>query len=358
MSVRLSLAMITRDDADVIGRALASAAPVCDELVVVDVGSEDDTAQVAAAKGAVVHSVQWSDDFGAARNACMDRCTGDWVLWLDPDEVIPPGSQDVLAQWKAEIGDGIDVMFAPYHDRYGDDGRPRLTFVKERLVRRAAGLRWVGKVYEHVAVPPQKAALYEKFVVERRADKRRELRAIDRRVWIMCDAVTPDERPPQTLFFFANDLMYHERYSEAAAAYEEYLERDPQGGHRYWALVSLGECNLMLGDGPAGRRALLDAIGEDSSRAEAYVSLGRLHFEAEEWNEAVPLLLAATGATRPAFGFARDADYTYMAWDYLSVCYDKLGRVSEAIDASKRALAGNPQAARIRANLHWMVDRL
>jgi hypothetical protein len=57
-----------------------------DEIVVVDTGSTDDTAQVAAEAGAkVVHS-PWQADFSQARNVSLSAATGRWILVLDADE--------------------------------------------------------------------------------------------------------------------------------------------------------------------------------------------------------------------------------------------------------------------------------
>lgn len=355
--VRLSLAMIARDDADVIGRALDSAAEVCDELIVVNAGSSDATHEVAARHGATVHDIDWDDDFSRARNASFDLCAGDWILWLDPEDVVPEASRGVLAALRAELTDAVDGMFCAYHGRFGDDGLPRLKLVRERLLRRASGLRWNGRAYESLAVAPERAALHDHLVIEHRSDSTRERRNLDRRAAIMSENVAED-RSPQALFSFANDLMYQERFSDAADTYREYLDLRTADGNRYWAHVSHAECQLILGDAEGGREALLQAIGEDSSRAEAFVRLARLHFDAEEWFEAVPLLVAATAAKRPGYGFARDADHSYAAWDYLSVCYEKLGRFDEALSAAQRGLPGNPQALRVRTNMHWMVDRL
>ena len=60
--------------------------PVCDEIVVVDTGSTDDTVAVAESFGAVVAHRPWDDDFAAARNRALDLATGEWILYIDADE--------------------------------------------------------------------------------------------------------------------------------------------------------------------------------------------------------------------------------------------------------------------------------
>jgi tetratricopeptide (TPR) repeat protein len=93
---RLSVAMIVRDEASRIGRALDSVQAIADEIIVVDTGSQDETVALASAAGARVLQVTWGDDFAAARNASLDACQGQWILVLDADEALWPGSVETL----------------------------------------------------------------------------------------------------------------------------------------------------------------------------------------------------------------------------------------------------------------------
>src|SRR5690554_4051082 len=84
----LTVCIIARDEEDNIKRALASVRPYASEILVVDTGSTDNTATVAAAMGATVLQFQWINDFSAARNFALDHAAGEWVLMLDADEVL------------------------------------------------------------------------------------------------------------------------------------------------------------------------------------------------------------------------------------------------------------------------------
>jgi glycosyltransferase involved in cell wall biosynthesis len=60
-----------------------------DELIVVDSGSTDRTVELAKSFTSHIMNVKWKG-YGATRNLALDRCTGDWVLWLDADERVTP----------------------------------------------------------------------------------------------------------------------------------------------------------------------------------------------------------------------------------------------------------------------------
>ncbi len=88
--MKLSLAMIVKNEAKVLERCLRSVKPFVDEMIVVDTGSTDDTRDIADRLGAKVESFSWVDDFSAARNFSVERTSGDWILVLDADEVVTP----------------------------------------------------------------------------------------------------------------------------------------------------------------------------------------------------------------------------------------------------------------------------
>ncbi|MBV8053665.1 MAG: glycosyltransferase family 2 protein [Deltaproteobacteria bacterium] len=81
----VSLIVITRDEEAVIGQCLASAQPLCRELVVVDSGSTDRTAEIARSMGATVISHEFTD-YVRQKQIALDHADCEWVLLLDADE--------------------------------------------------------------------------------------------------------------------------------------------------------------------------------------------------------------------------------------------------------------------------------
>ena len=86
--MRLSAIVITKDEAAKIGACLDSLA-FCDERIVVDGGSTDETVDIARAKGARVEHHDWAG-FGPQKNYALSLATGDWVLSIDADETVSP----------------------------------------------------------------------------------------------------------------------------------------------------------------------------------------------------------------------------------------------------------------------------
>lgn len=86
----ISLCMIVRNEQAFLGPCLNSIKGLVDEIIVVDTGSGDRSADIARIYGARVYNAPWQDDFASARNISLDKAGGDWILILDADEIIAP----------------------------------------------------------------------------------------------------------------------------------------------------------------------------------------------------------------------------------------------------------------------------
>lgn len=90
----ITLAVITYNEADAIGRCLDSV-PFAAEKLVVDSGSDDQTPDIAREHGARVVHQDWLG-FGPQRNFATTQCNHDWILVLDADEWLSPELADEL----------------------------------------------------------------------------------------------------------------------------------------------------------------------------------------------------------------------------------------------------------------------
>jgi glycosyltransferase involved in cell wall biosynthesis len=93
---KVSLAMIVRNEENNLPHCLQSARDLFDEIVIVDTGSTDRTKEIALEFGARVVDFVWIDDFAAARNVSLANATGDYIFWLDADDVLDPPEREKL----------------------------------------------------------------------------------------------------------------------------------------------------------------------------------------------------------------------------------------------------------------------
>ncbi len=144
--------MIVRNEAERLERCLHSVAGFVDEMVVVDTGSDDDTAAIAASCGASVHHLAWPGDFAPARNHALDLVRGDWVLVLDADEWLRPEARSPL---RALMEQPQVLLINLLRQEVGAAQSPFSSV--SRLFRRHPAIRWSRRY--HAMVDDSVAAL-------------------------------------------------------------------------------------------------------------------------------------------------------------------------------------------------------
>lgn len=153
----LSICLITRDEATRLRAAIESVRAIADEVVVNDTGSTDGTVELARSLGARVVCSAWTDDFAAARNACLAEAKGEWVFWLDGDERLKPGSAEAVRRaMRTPHALAWHVIREDFFVEDRDDWYSEM--LQLRLVRRDLPARFVGRIHEHLDPSPMEIA--------------------------------------------------------------------------------------------------------------------------------------------------------------------------------------------------------
>jgi len=103
MSTKLSIIILTYNEADVLARTMQAAAQVADELVIVDSHSSDDTLNVAEKNGATKIEVRIFVNWADQRNWAMEQSKYPWVLFIDADEVLNEQLIQAILHWKKNL---------------------------------------------------------------------------------------------------------------------------------------------------------------------------------------------------------------------------------------------------------------
>ena len=103
----LSISMIVKNEETQLPGCLESVREIADEIIIIDTGSTDKTKEIANKYGAKVFDFVWIDDFAAARNESLQKCTGEWILYLDADERISSESIEEIKRLINYSGDQI-----------------------------------------------------------------------------------------------------------------------------------------------------------------------------------------------------------------------------------------------------------
>lgn len=146
MPKRLSVCLLTRNDGQHLERAIRSVEGIADEVIVVDTGSTDRSREIASDLGARMVQHEWDYDYSAGRNAALAAATGDWILWLNPDEELIEASRASIPGL-LDVGDEVFAYLVRIHN-IQNLAKPDLysETVEPRLFRRRPNVQYVGRL--------------------------------------------------------------------------------------------------------------------------------------------------------------------------------------------------------------------
>lgn len=379
---KISLCMIVRDEEENLAACLQSARPYVDEIIVCDTGSKDRSKDVARQFGALVvdfnpttHPTEFFVDdeatcsqfdapppysgmialgnFAGARNESFRHATGDYVLWLDSDDVLEHGEKlrsivdDMIAR-------GIELGFVSYDYARDDKGRVHYRQWRERIIKRGSAT-WVNPIHE-VMLPmrpniPNAQYAGINVVHRRKADRvmvpNRNYKNLLRQRKTDLDAGRPLD--PRTLFYLGQEARFIQP-ARAVEFYEDYLKASGWDEERSAAHLALGTLYefgaLPLPPDESYARANAHygtAAAEMPNNPDGLFGMARIAYLRGRWHDCVKFTERsfAIGNTDSMLG-ANPTEREYRPHAYYNHALAKLGRYQEAIESCKRALATCP----------------
>ena len=134
-------------------------------LVVIDDGSTDATAEVAAGFGEAVRLIrQKNSGVSVARNAGAAAASGDWLAFLDADDWYAPDRIRLHAEWIAE-GEPLDCLTGDYE--YRDDAG---SLLGTSMAQHESGQRMLAKAAGAARVVMETPAEIAAFVADHFGD--------------------------------------------------------------------------------------------------------------------------------------------------------------------------------------------
>ncbi len=225
-----SLCMIVRNEERNLPRALDSVRDLAAELIVVDTGSTDQTARIAADCGALVIPFDFTVvDFAAARNRALAAARAPWILVLDADETLDRAGAPALKTLVA--GEQNAGYFLERHNHGTDSQKPTIDYVV-RLFPNRPEYRYRGRVHETIDASIQSAGgrllktdirIDHNFSADPEARRRKNHWYIE----ILKEEIAADPSDDSRLDFLAAEYHQLEMFDEATAVAERIVEMRP-----------------------------------------------------------------------------------------------------------------------------------
>lgn len=144
----ISAIVLAKNEEGIIARCLKELL-WCDEVLVIDDFSDDKTVEIAKNLGVEIFKRKLNGDFAKQRNFGLQKAQGEWVLFVDADEII---SSQLAREIKSKLSKTtlsgfyfkrIDVLWGR-ELHHGEIGSLKLL----RLARKEAGV-WKRRVHEY-----------------------------------------------------------------------------------------------------------------------------------------------------------------------------------------------------------------
>lgn len=352
MMETVSLCMIVRDEEAVLGRCLASVADLVEEMIIVDTGSTDGTKEIAAQYTDKLYEFAWCDDFAAARNFSFAQATMTYCLWLDADDVLTERDRLRFRQLKEQLDGTADVIFLPYRTALEGGEKDGLLYYRERLLRRAAGFQWQGRVHE--VIVPAGTVQYGEAVITHRPEKK----AVSERNLRIYESMLAQgqQLEPREQYYYGRELYSHRRFAEAAAVFERFLQ-EPEG----WAVNQVDACRLLAVCYQQLERqeqvlpALLQALAYEVPDGGICCDLGYYFLQRQQLQQAVYWYEQALRCSPQLSSgkFVQQAEYDYIPHLQLCVCYDRLGQQAQAELHNELAALARPDSPAVAYNRQY-----
>lgn len=358
----ISLGMIVRNEGRTLRNLLESVAPHVDQVVIGLAGESTDNTQevinqyisdTSSQDKFFVTFIEWTENFAEARNHILERCPGDYFLWLDGDDVLVNGEK--MREYIDQYPD-VDAFYWGYDYARDEDGNITCFLMRERLVRRHRELpvdwKWIGEVHEvlspqfHSLNMPVQDILVRHF---KPADKH----SPDRNLEILYRQLREQEPnpDPRILGYLGAENAGQNNLKEAIVHWQRFVKLSGWDEEKYQMQVRISHAWRALGKVDKALGAAYDAIQILPDWPDAYLSIAKSYISDpyRNYKAALGFLEIATSKPKPqTMLIVNPMEYTFEPALLVANCYVQLQDWELALHHYKMAyqIKADPDVAR------------
>lgn len=346
----IRLAMIVRDEAAIIERALTSVVDLIDSWRIIDTGSTDGTVdRITAVLDGIPGELRRRDwvDFGHNRSELVSWASvgAEWLLLLDADMTVEV-DDDVRAQLSRFAADAALVPVVG-----------GVSYRMPYLVRGDRPWHYQGRTHEYLtSTTPYQTAWFDALRITHLADGSSHGVKVARDLDLLTRDLLDNPASPRSVFYLA------QTYRDAGDldhALEQYRRRATMGGwdeEVFWSLYQAALCEEQL-ELPTATDAYLRAWNARPERAEPLYRLARRHRIARQHHTAWLFASAAAALAQPADTLFVDGEvYRWSAAFERADAAWRLGHTEFAAAEASRLLTLDGIPDDFRAHLVMIIE--
>ncbi|MGN1223093.1 MAG: glycosyltransferase [Christensenellales bacterium] len=347
--VKLSLCMIVKNEEDVLDRCLNSCYKLFDEIIIVDTGSKDKTKEIAKRYTNKIYDFKWCDDFSKARNFSIRKCTCEYFMWLDADDVITAKNLKALLNLKNQITNE-DIIYLKYDIDFNENNKPTFSFFRERIIKNNGKFLFNDAIHEAIT-PSENICFVDNISIEHRKIKKtpkgRNLKIYNQMIKNKKDFT------PRMQFYYSRELMYNNKIDLAIVNFNKFLKnKNAFIENKIEACLNLSNCYLQKNDFNKALKTLFESFTYSLPRSEILCEIGKIYQYTAKYTNAVYYYKLAL-KNKPNFtnlGFIIKECYDFVPYINLTVCYYNLKDYKNALKYNNLAKKLKPENETILNN--------
>lgn len=355
----LSLAMIVKNEEEVLDRCLLSVSDLVNQIIIVDTGSTDKTIEIAKKYNAEVYQFDWIDDFSAARNFSFSKCTSTYIMWLDADDIVKPQDKQKILEYLSR--DDWDALLCRYIYSHDENDNPQLILKRHRILRNHPSVTWNDPIHEYLSF-----YLNTVFEVDIDIHHYRTAKGFNRaqgRNLRILEKLYDTSATPRHTFYYARELADNGDIDKAIDIFQKYLnEKLDWEGNIINAYQKLALLYLSKGDVDKAIQTCLDGISYNPLYIEIYNILIRIYYDKQDWAKVIRWCeMVITIPLPDAMHSYQPSEYTFVPYDRLCFAYYHMGEIQKSFQANEKALSSNPTGDNLQRclfNQKFLLDCL
>lgn len=311
MKPKFTVALIARNESKTLPRLVESLKEFQSrggEIVLLDTGSTDGTADIARGLGCKVTEVgdkfrrvitedealhinvafaKKGDenivaagdslfDYSAARNYVATLAENDMLATPDCDEIYTKLDLDAINKAIDEGVQQLEYNFVFSHDEAGND---LIKFQHSKFYDRRK-LEWTGVIHEVLTTKAQGEEIFRRFFEESHIKLEHwQNPETNRGHYLKGLALSVYEDPSndRNLHYFARELMYTGRFYSALEVFQKHIDMGKWPAERSQSQIHMGECYLYLGDPQKAVHSFIDAFDTLPTRREPLIKIAEYY---------------------------------------------------------------------------------
>lgn len=163
--VTVSLAMVIKDEEEILEQCLNTVRDIVDEIVIIDIGSKDNSIAIAKKFTEKVFSYNWENNFSKAKNYSIKNCTKDWILFMNANDYFYDlDKEKFLELVNCSEREGHFFIIKSYRDL--NDKKNYSTSLDIRLIKNKNRYEFVGAIHEQLIEKRSKILDMSLFSIE------------------------------------------------------------------------------------------------------------------------------------------------------------------------------------------------